>query len=205
MDKNCRKVTIYALIDPRDSRVRYVGKTVQPLAKRVKQHIGQAGKHRRQRCGNWILHLLGLGLEPTSIVLMELNESQGWEYWERFWIDWFRGLCPDLTNLAEGGEGGGVPATQYLDVPCEMCGTVVRKQLANIKRSAHRYCGRKCANRGQKLNYQTKGTKHLGFVTKSCLHCGVSFECRVAEKRTRGGRKFCSQECRCKSGHARRG
>lgn len=56
--------TIYALIDPRDNTVRYVGKTYQPVKTRLAGH----GGHVSAACG-WIKALRVLGLQPQIVTL----------------------------------------------------------------------------------------------------------------------------------------
>lgn len=92
---------IYLLRDPRDGAVRYVGKTITSLRRRLSGHISRAKKpqHHSQR---WIAGLLGLGFTPI-IELIEIA-AQDWQDRERFWIAHYRGAGARLTNLSDGGE-----------------------------------------------------------------------------------------------------
>lgn len=100
------KITkIYALLDPRTSECRYVGKTCQPLNVRFTCHIRDK---RPSRKINWIKSLVALGLKPRMEVLEILTQdsvAKDWEEAERFWISCFRFMGSDLTNLTDGGEG----------------------------------------------------------------------------------------------------
>lgn len=91
--------SIYALIDPRDGTVRYVGKSVD-VEQRVKAHLCESGSTKKIR---WIQSLKRASLTPEIIILAEGFGS--WEHVEVEWIAHFRRLGHDLTNATEGGEG----------------------------------------------------------------------------------------------------
>lgn len=96
--------TIYALVDPRDGEVRYVGKTQAP-AHRLIRHLWDArnGLDQTHR-SRWIRQLLALGLAPEMRAI-ELVESSAAAAVERSWIASFRASGSRLTNLTDGGEG----------------------------------------------------------------------------------------------------
>lgn len=90
---------IYALRDPRDGRVRYVGKSVNPKAR--------YGKHLREvrstpKC-RWIEELKAEGLKP-ELVLLHKCKHKDIIACERRWI----AKHDDLLNANPGGAG--VPA-----------------------------------------------------------------------------------------------
>lgn len=95
---------IYALIDPRDNAVRYIGKTFY-LNGRHRQHCKGKGA---TRSAKWIRHLASLGLRPTIEVVEIINTGvqADWENAERQWVANFKLLGYDLTNLTEGGDSG---------------------------------------------------------------------------------------------------
>jgi hypothetical protein len=94
---------IYALKDPRDERIRYVGWTSNPKARlRTHRHDAQRGKYHR---ANWLRSLYSIGLEPQLQILEEGTEPRGWHAAERKWIASFRDQGFDLVNLSDGGEG----------------------------------------------------------------------------------------------------
>lgn len=95
-------MTIYALIDPRTSRIRYIGKTAN-LADRMRRHLLDGRKRVNRHCSCWISGLLKSGLEPRAVVL-ELCEGDGCEE-ERFHIRFARNDGIRLVNMTEGGEG----------------------------------------------------------------------------------------------------
>jgi hypothetical protein len=101
------KITrIYALRDPRNGQVRYVGKTHRSLASRLADHVLKAGKpqYQTRHSVRWIAGLVRLGLRPTIELLEEIGG--GWAEREVFWIAWFRNNGADLTNHSSGGESG---------------------------------------------------------------------------------------------------
>lgn len=98
-----RPVKIYALHDC-NGRIRYVGKTVYKLARRIMQHRNEANRgHHCKRC-NWIRKELAAN-RIIGIELLELVTDGSWEQREQHWIATMRGRGYNLTNLTDGGEG----------------------------------------------------------------------------------------------------
>lgn len=91
--------SVYALIDPRDEQVRYVGKSVS-VATRIAAHLRDRGSTRKAR---WIQQLLREGALP-QVTILETG-SGDWQIAETKWISHYRALGCDLTNLTSGGEG----------------------------------------------------------------------------------------------------
>lgn len=60
----------YVLIDPRDSLIKYVGRTVD-LKNRFRNHIYEARKNNRNKRERWIVSLLRRNLEPELKVIYE--------------------------------------------------------------------------------------------------------------------------------------
>lgn len=101
MDNNLRKTSIYFLIDPRNSKIRYVGKTVQKLEYRLRQHLTEKSNHRRS---NWIKSLQILGLKPIIIQVHNCPWNLSSEF-EINMISACKKWGMDLTNLTDGGDG----------------------------------------------------------------------------------------------------
>jgi hypothetical protein len=96
---------IYVLKDPRDGSVRYVGKTVQLLKRRLKAHMFEAlKKNAPWHSSRWIRQLSGQGLKP-QIEEIELVVGAGWALRESGWIRAFILFGADLTNQTNGGDG----------------------------------------------------------------------------------------------------
>ena len=90
-------VKIYALIDPRDDGVRYVGVTRQKLEARLAQHLKSPTNWRTRA---WFTELRSCGLEPEIENLQQTGRN--WEIAEMQWIAWFRARG-DLLNVDAGG------------------------------------------------------------------------------------------------------
>lgn len=96
-----RKVKIYVLKHPDTLEVRYVGKTVRSLSRRIGNHIANAkGNKHNKHLSNWILSILKENKRPI-IELIEECENSVWEDREKFWISQYT----NLINLTEGGDG----------------------------------------------------------------------------------------------------
>lgn len=91
---------IYSLNDPITDEVRYIGKTVSPLHKRLSSHYREK---RYSYKNNWISSLKKQGLKPI-IKLVEICNSTNWEERERYWIKYYRTITK-LTNELDGGQG----------------------------------------------------------------------------------------------------
>lgn len=92
-------IKIYALLDPFDGRVRYIGKS-QDVERRFSSHIGDADKIGKK--AEWIGDCIFRGKQP---IMKTLEEVTGpiWRERERFWISFYRDQFPDLLNISEGG------------------------------------------------------------------------------------------------------
>jgi len=81
---------IYGLLDPRDSCLRYVGKTHKRRENRLQEHLESAAEGRTSHIYNWIRSLLNVGLEPTIFVLERVPGTGDWEEAEKRWISFWR-------------------------------------------------------------------------------------------------------------------
>lgn len=90
---------IYALIDPRDGRVRYIGKA-KDAQKRLKGHMRET--RRRSPLYSWIASLKKQGLQPSCEILLTCVGD--WCEAEKRLIAEYREKFSDLLNLADGGD-----------------------------------------------------------------------------------------------------
>jgi hypothetical protein len=97
------KVFIYSLENPITKEVRYIGKTVQKLEKRLTAHIYES-KHRNNHKCNWINKLNKNNNRPI-IKLLDTVSEEDWEFWEMYWIEQFKSWGFNLVNHTSGGEG----------------------------------------------------------------------------------------------------
>ncbi len=98
---------IYGLFDD-SGELRYVGKTEQTLAKRLKEHVAPWHLIAATHKNSWIKQLLRYGLNPRiqtiqtlpkETVQSDLNKA------EIYWIKFFKDQGCRLTNGTDGGEG----------------------------------------------------------------------------------------------------
>jgi hypothetical protein len=108
---------IYALVDPRNNRIRYIGKAID-IYKRLSQHLREKSDTRK---GRWIKSLLASGHKPTLVILEEVEGN--WEDAERKWIFLFRESGAELCNHTDGGEG------------CRGMDAQSRKKLSDFRKS----------------------------------------------------------------------
>lgn len=93
-------VSIYALIDPRDQSIRYIGKANDP-AKRLASHLKDS-LHRDTPVYRWIRKLASAGMAPEMevIVVCKLDD---WQTAERLAIEEARNAGIRLLNVTAGG------------------------------------------------------------------------------------------------------
>ena len=96
-----RRVKIYVLKHPDTLEIRYVGKTIGSLNKRLCNHIANAkGNKHNKHLSNWILNILNDKKRPI-IELIEECDNSVWEEREKYWISQYS----NLINLTKGGDG----------------------------------------------------------------------------------------------------
>ena len=98
---------VYILIDPRDSRIRYVGQTTQAPAKRLRAHCN-ASKKQRSHLARWVACVLRDGRIPQIVPVAVAETRQRLNDLEIAFIDVVRGAGAKLVNATPGGEGGSV-------------------------------------------------------------------------------------------------
>ena len=99
---------IYALIDPISKKIRYIGKSFDPI-KRLSQHIKESidtqqnkGRRKWNKRYAWIFSLLSKGLKPEMEILEVCNSKEQSNEREKYWIS----ITPNLVNMTIGGDGG---------------------------------------------------------------------------------------------------
>lgn len=97
---------IYALVDPRNDEVRYVGQTTYGET-RFGQHGMEAFLKQSERTykTRWIRKLHRLGLNYKAAVLEEVPDPADLDLVESFWISQMLGMGCRLTNATKGGGG----------------------------------------------------------------------------------------------------
>lgn len=132
---------VYALVDPRDSQVRYVGVTVTAVEARSRRHILEA--HHKDTDGNWkrvsvhnlwLRELGALGLSPTVLVLEITTDRKR----ECYWITHHRELGCNLNNQSKGGEGSAtIPEEAKIKISRANRGKIVSDTTRNRLRDAN--------------------------------------------------------------------
>ena len=92
---------IYGLVDPRDNKVRYIGKA-NNINKRLCGHIGDMNR-KVTPVSCWIKKLHSMNLTPTAKQLMRVSASN-WQEAEILTIEQYRRSTPNLLNVADGGD-----------------------------------------------------------------------------------------------------
>lgn len=92
-------VNIYTLADPISGEVKYVGKTIRPLKRRLSEHMYSTKRH-NYKLTSWIK---SLNSEPI-IELVDEVEFENWQFWEKHYISLFKSFGFNLKNISEGGE-----------------------------------------------------------------------------------------------------
>ncbi len=100
------KFIIYGLIDPRTKELRYIGMSSNGL-KRPKAHLYPSIYNKSNTyvyC--WIKNLKKENLQPEIMVIDECSNYTDLQDLEVFYINYFKAIGCNLTNLREGGLGG---------------------------------------------------------------------------------------------------
>lgn len=92
--KDKRPVYIYALIDPRNETVRYIGQTCDPLS-RLSAHKSNKGNRQKMQ---WVQELRTQGYSPKMKILEKTTRAEGRER-ELYWIYKHALEGAQLTNV----------------------------------------------------------------------------------------------------------
>lgn len=125
------KVAIYTLADPRTGEVRYVGKTIKLLEKRLNSHVNDNSANHKV---HWIKSLAKLGLKPVIDVLEEVKECD-WQEAEKFWISMMKFYGFKLCNSTDGGEGLHNPSESTREKLAEIARNMSGEQRLKISNS----------------------------------------------------------------------
>ncbi len=152
-------IFIYTLTDPRNNKIRYVGKT-NDLKGRYRAHCSsdyrKANPHRR----NWVNSMKMDGVKPI-MELLEICDEFNWKECEVFWISQLKSWGFDLLNYTVGGDGctfgnqtsfkKGQGAKKIVALTKD--GKFVQEFLGTL--AAEIFCGKKCVDNAlsKKLRY----------------------------------------------------
>lgn len=105
--KNIMKGSIYALIDPTNNNVRYIGKTMYP-EKRKSRHFRKTNNKTHKE--KWVSSLLAKNIIPIFKILV-CTEECNLNNCEIEYIKHYSQFVK-LTNGTKGGDGGSRPQTE---------------------------------------------------------------------------------------------
>ncbi len=98
--------TVYALVDPRDDEIRYVGVTSQAVHKRYYGHIHESKRDTLTHKRAWIRSLLNEGMLPTLAVIHDdVADHETLVQLETQYIIDYIEQGYSLTNITKGGDG----------------------------------------------------------------------------------------------------
>lgn len=102
-----RTFKIYALLEPDEDVVRYVGMTITDLRWRLYAHVKKNKRWKTPR-ELWVKNLLDQGKLPRIKLIEETESKDDAINLERYWINHYRKISGDLLNVADVGPNGGV-------------------------------------------------------------------------------------------------
>lgn len=194
---------IYGLIDPSDGVVRYVGKSYTGMV-RPKTHLMPSRLAERSHKAHWIRSVLSLGRRPAIVILEELEQPEGLNEAECFYISYLNWLGCRLTNATIGGDGA----------PGHRASAETRAKMSAVRKgrtqSPEHLAARSAALKGHAVSDETRqkiANAHKG--NKYCVGRKLSVESRakmsesVARTAPNRGKKL-SAETRAKMSAARK-
>ena len=98
------RVEIYALIDPTNQELFYIGKTRCDLTQRLRLHVSHARKGDTTKTCDRIREILKQGSYPV-IVNVAVTNAKEWHIVEDIYIKAYRNAGYCLTNMVAGGGG----------------------------------------------------------------------------------------------------
>lgn len=98
-----RLTRIYSLSDPDTGEIRYIGKTVKKLNKRLQGHIWAIKREKNHRT-NWINSIINKNKIPVIKLICECSWENS-QFWEIHFIEKFKRQGFNLVNESIGGEG----------------------------------------------------------------------------------------------------
>lgn len=140
-------IKIYSLNDPDTLEIKYIGKTVQKLEKRLSGHITKAKYNRTTHCSCWIYSLLLKNKRPIIQLIEECLEDV-WVEREQYWIRYYKEL---ICNHSIGGENGSLGYTCTVEHKNK-----ISKSLIGRKRSIEECIAISNGSKGKILSDTTK-------------------------------------------------
>lgn len=141
-----KPIYIYALQDPRDNLVKYVGKTTN-LYQRFCDHLCKRPEDSKRT--RWLKEITSVGLRPEMFVLEEVNSSN-WMDDEKFWVEYLKSIGCPLLNSNKGGRGESPDQETRLKMRMAQLGKKKGAMSEEHKAKISK------ANRGQRISDENK-------------------------------------------------
>lgn len=103
-DIQSKNNVIYALLDPNEGKIRYIGQAIN-LKKRMIDHYKPSHLKHNTYKNNWLKSLLIKNQKADVIILQECETREELNQAEIMWINHYRKLGFSLTNDDDGGAG----------------------------------------------------------------------------------------------------
>lgn len=175
---------IYALIDPRDGRIRYVGKADNPR-RRLANHMTPAQLRPKSYKNSWLKALRVNGYVP-GIMALQCVPKSSWQEAERYWIATLRRSCA-LTNGTSGGDGVCEPSPEVLarisrkGRPAWNKGKVMSAEWKRLHPNARAQKGKEGYWTGSKLTDEHKAKLSAAKKGKPSWNKGVPMQSKSRE------------------------
>ena len=98
MDNN---VFIYGLVEKNNNTLKYIGKTTD-IKRRLRRHINERFLHDSYK-DRWIRKMVNYNID-IDIIIIDSVEQKEWQYWEKFYISYYKYIGCKLTNGTNGGD-----------------------------------------------------------------------------------------------------
>ncbi len=95
------KVFIYGLIEKNNNTLRYIGKTAD-IKRRIRRHINERFLHDSHK-NRWIRKMIN-DSDELDIVIIDIVNQTEWQYWEKFYISYYKFIGCKLINGTNGGD-----------------------------------------------------------------------------------------------------
>lgn len=178
---------IYALCEPDDGAIRYVGKCEKPK-KRLVAHINESGDTAKHV---WLSSLKSQGKNPLVLLIEEVC-NENWQEREMFWISHYRGLGFDLTNSTDGGYGlkGASLATR------EKLSAIQSKRMSDDNHRAKIFTESRDRKLSESLTGKKKSASHVAKLPQNNKGFKQSDEAIRKRSKSMTGRKLSEEHKR---------
>ncbi len=94
-------VFIYGLVEKNNNTLKYIGKTTD-IKRRLRRHINERFLHDSYK-DRWVRKMVNNNID-IDIIIIDYVEQKEWQYWEKFYISYYKYIGCKLTNGTNGGD-----------------------------------------------------------------------------------------------------